>query len=347
MRYTERVRESIVTLTQTEIMLVLATVILLLLLLSNRQLDDTAEERDHLRSAFSSLIPESELGDDPQEASERILTQVNLAEEVNETLVRAGLADTEVAGGLTQADVDAVSELVQEREQARAKAERQDQINAGLRNALAESGILNESGSEELTAEELTVVQEKLEALTKSAASAQRTPTEVLVESLPNDLPEALAKALLSDVQARLDGRDGNAVSNWVNRQEIGFVPCWPGVDEGRRYYFAYDFTYREDGKFEIRSHADWNSGIEPLHQDLDQELAILRSYPRSVISSEELAVWGKEVQAMLRSHWRGPSEPWRAEGCELAVTINEKGKDLGVVTKFIRSDVGFYPVWR
>ena len=334
-------------LTQTEIMLVLATVVLLLLLVTD---EDLTAAKNNLSVAEERISRLAEHSAASAEAIVEQSVQADLAREVKEVLVRGGAAppDETSAARLHPKDVAELRRVVKERRQhavetalvisalERAGLEsvddahsKQQQI-AQLGNAAAVGAALRKS----LSPERQRVLQDALEWDNASAAAAseQKERTVHQGEAVQNLLAEWLSAAPANTAQS------GSGLGD-----QVGFDPCWPGpggIGE-RRYYIAYDVTYA-DNRYVVKPHSDWQAGVPIVDEALVGPLSVLRSYPRVSASRREMLVLGQRINAAL--------EPLRenglyAPGCLLVATLNEEAS--GAIAKFLRKDVGIYPITR
>lgn len=314
-------REAVLSLTQTEIMLVLAAVILLLLLA--KDLDLTAAQAKLAETEQQLAVLTEQTADSPEALVEQ-RRQTDLAREVKEALARSRAPQRESGRQrLEPRDVAAVREMVATRERQQAEAAAVDRA---LARAKPEAGASRE---------------QQLERLAETAALGA-----TLRESLSGERRQALADA--SDPAARLsswlrpEGEEGKA-EGIGSGDQVGFDPCWPGPGGAgqRRYYFAYDVTYA-DGKYRVRRHRDWRTGTAVVAQSLAGRLgAALRDHPLEPVSPAALRSFGRRIDAEV-DRLRGNAYP---PNCLLAVTLNEEAS--GAVAKFLRGEVRLYPVTR
>lgn len=315
-------REAVLSLTQTEIMLVLAAVILLLLLA--KDLDLTAARAELAETEQQLAVLTEQTADSPEALVEQ-RRQTDLAREVKEALARNGARQHDRGRLRLEArDVAAVREMV-------ATRERQQAETAAVDHALARAKP--EAGASR---------KQQMAHLADTAALGA-----TLRESLSEERQRALAGA--ADPAAQL--------SSWLRPEkvsegrgegigsgdQVGFDPCWPGPGGAgqRRYYFAYDVTYA-DGKYRVRRHRDWRTGTAVVAQSLAGRLgAALREHPLEPVSPAALRSFGRRIDAEV-DRLRGNAYP---PNCLLAVTLNEEAS--GAVAKFLRGEVRLYPVTR
>ena len=307
-------------LTQTEIMLVLAAVILVLLLA--RDLDLTAAQAELVDAEQQLLALAEQAAAPPLEIVEQ-RQQADLAREVKEALTRDAAPQRDRGRlRLGPRDVEEVRQLVADRERRQAEA---DAVDRALARAKPAAGASR---------------QQRMESLAETAALGA-----TLRESLSEERRRTLAAA--DDPAAQLAawlGTETSEVAEGGGRgDQVGFDPCWPGPGgEGqRRYYFAYDITYA-DGKYRVGPHRDWRSGAMVVAESLRGHLgAVLRDHPRELVSSAALRSFGRRIDAEV-ARLRGDAYP---ADCLLAVTLNEEAS--GAVAKFLRGEVRLYPVTR
>ena len=141
----------------------------------------------------------------------------------------------------------------------------------------------------------------------------------------------------------RENERKGEAGSG----DKYGYTPCWPRIGQGSRTrYHTYDVTY-DNGLFRIIQSSDWSRPKVPnLGEKLDQKLsAVLRGYPRTAVSEQDFAEFGKRVEAVLTGMRGDGRDGWYELGCSLVVTLNPEAP--GSIAAFIRGSVGMYPITR
>lgn len=315
-------REGIVSLTHTEIMLVLATVILLLLLVKSVELTKTESQLAEERERVSAL--EEETSESAQDAAER-KAQVDFAEEVKAILVSGGVAEESAESARL---AEAVSVLVVERRRGQAR-------DAAVKEALIQAEMLEDNPETEgdLSAEKIKRMGENAaigkaarEALNDDAADADS------VKGRIDELKEAEQKiAALDGEQLSEEERRNNDL-----RSKIGCVPCWLREGEGRKYYYAYDITYHADtNSFSMKPHRDWKSGAKVVADALSGELSILKDYPRGLMTENDFLIFGRRI-APHKNRRHG-------EECRLMATLNEESN--GLVIKFVRDKVKFCPI--
>ena len=256
-------REGIVSLTHTEIMLVLMTIIILLLLAKSFALSKTKQELERANQTIKALA-----GSDNESAPGR-QEPVDLEAEINEILVQNGVS---VDDGSRQSLVKAVRQQVDENKQ---RGEREAAIAA----ALEQAGV---GSKQDGTAEtRFPAIEEQVGELARKAAVGEAVREAFGEEQMD---PEK-AKDRIANLQANdLKGK-------------IGCVPCWtrPGK---RQYYFAYDITYdAAKDSFRVQPHKDWDSGAPVVDAALDGEMSFLKRYPRRRVTRNKLLAFGQQVQ--------------------------------------------------
>ena len=328
-------RTDIVSLTQTEIMLVLAVVILLLLLLKEADLavanEDLATSRRHV-----ALLEKDTTKSAEEVASTQ--SQVDFASEVKRMLVRNGATPQDGTGParLQERDVERLRHIFTEKAA-------HDEEAAMIDRALARSAP-NTLGQD--------LRERKIQRLVEDAQVGQATRKHLNAQG-GRALEEALADAARGDLaplddlasewmaHSRPQGAEAGGLGN-----RVGFDPCWrrPGAKNERRYYYAYDVTFAE-GKYMLAAHSDWGRGIATIDEALAGRLAVLRRYPQSSMTPEALREFGERVEeALAQMRSPSPDAPY-PRGCLLAVTLNEEAP--GSIANFVRHAVGFYPITR
>ena len=332
-------KETIVSLTQTEIMLVLAVVILLLLLAKNADLTAAEADVEAVRRLNVALEERTEA---TQEEILEQKIQADLAREVKDVLIRdgSGLPRDSATPSLQPSDVAAIEGALLEQRQRAAEQQAVDE-------ALQRAGVGSRerpkaSRIEELGAEAglAKVLRESLsperrrelqEAVERDRAAARDDASQQQVEG-----EDEAVKRLLAEWLRDVPTREGDG-------DQVGFDPCWPGPGghRERRYYIAFDITYHEE-RFLVEPHADWRAGVAIVDRALSGPLAVLREYPRDWTTRESLHEFGRRIEEALK--------PMRNRGeyvdeCLLVTTLNEEAS--GTVAKFLRVTVRLYPITR
>ena len=347
-------------LTQTEIMLVLTVVVLLLLLVKG---EDLAAAKDDLSEAEERISTLTEQGAMSEEAIAEQREQVELAREVKEVLVRRESAPPAETGTarlrpsdreadkvdlLRPEDVEELRRVVEETQQ---RAEETAVVDR----------VLDRLEREADPVDGAPPGQERIEQLGDAVAIAT-----ALDEHLSPERQDALRGALkrdnanlaprgeratgggeavgallsqwLGDAATTGEGQSGNGLGD-----QVGFDPCWPRQARRgeRRYYIAYDVTYA-NGRYTVKPHSDWQAGVPVVDEALDGPVSVLRAYPRTSVSPEGLLKLGERIDAAVGSLRENRAYPPK---CLLVATINEEAS--GAVAKFIRHEVGLYPITR
>lgn len=345
-------REAIVSLTQTEIMLVLAVVILLLLLAKNADLAAATEDVEAVKRLNVAL---EERTTATQEEILEQKSQADLAREVKEVLVRGGSespSESETSR-LQPDDVAAIEEAIQHRRQQTAE---QEAVDRALQHAATGSPeqpkadrieeLGNEAGlakalRESLSPERLDELQEAIEN-DRAAESGPQQPLgsevaeqQVAANEVGKGRSEAVRSLLAEWLQETREQRGEG--------DQVGFDPCWPGSGRRleRRYYIAFEITH-EAGRFLVKPHADWQSGAAIVNRALSDPLAVLREHPKGWTTPERLRAFGERVEEALKPMRESGEYPRR---CLLVTTLNEEAS--GAVAKFLRITVGLYPITR
>ena len=348
-------RETIVSLTQAEIMLVLAVVLLLLLLVKN---EDLAAAKDDLREAEERTSALAEQGAMSEEAIVEQREQAELAREVKEMLVRRESAPPAETGTARLQPRDREANLLRSEdvEELRRVVEETVLVNRAIERLERETESVN-------GAPPRPPRQERVKQLGDAVAIAG-----ALDAHLSPERQDALRSALERD-NANLMPRSeqgaratsggeavGELLSQWLGDtaatngrsdggrgDQVGFDPCWPrpARRNERRYYVAYDVTYA-NGRYAVKPHSDWQAGVPVVDEALAGPVSALRDYPRTSVSPDELLKLGQRIDAAVDGLRKSRAYPPK---CLLVATINEEAS--GAVAKFIRHKVGIYPITR
>jgi len=254
-------REGIISLTQTEIMLVLAVVVLLLLLIKDINLKNVCIQAPEVCNKVQVLLVQKQAA-----AAAGPLTEEELDEEISAALAQGG----ENNSG------DGLSELSPENETA--PGETKEDI-AKLKSDKEKLGRVNDLLRKRLNAAN-SELRERRAALAEKDRELEKLRTE----------KSALAKEVAA-LPAPVDEIQ-------KIRDEVGFIPCWLNKSNaGPRYYQTYDITYYPETKtYSINDQAHWsNAAVLP---DLDGRLNVLRQYPQGKISRNEFERFAKRVRA-------------------------------------------------
>ena len=328
-------------------MLVLAAIVLVLLLVKD---GDLTAANSSLAEAEERILLLVERSGASEDAVIEQRNQADLASEVKEVLVRSGAVPPDEAGTarLSPRDVATVQRMVDEQHQQAAETAVVERAleRAGLTSAgkeqpkqqqierLGGAALLGEALRKGLSSERQRALQNALERGEESGTTASKEKDPSALES--KAVQELLAE-WLQDAQAS-GAQPGSGLGD-----QVGFDPCWPGPGGAgeRRYYIAYDLTYA-DNRYVVRPHSDWQAGVPIVDEALAGPLSGLRSYPQASASTQEMLAFGRRLDAAvnpLRGNGRYAPE------CLLVVTLNEEAS--GAIAKFLRREVGLYPITR
>lgn len=333
---TDKRRESIVSLTHTEIMLVLAVVILLLLLAKGFDLTESQKELADSKERIALL--ERTSGDSAEEEEER-QEKVDLAEEVTEILVLGGTV-TESSGKerqLGKQPAEDVRVLVEEKKRRDKMDEVIDDALARVEESSPEKSDSSPEDSDSRPQDDTDVNPEqqrteKIIRMSEEVANAKEEAASAKEEADDLRRENEKLKETISVAEAAGKEKNGGAQGTSLGKK-IGCEPCWrkSGI---RQYYFAYKITYYAGGAFEISQHPDLRSGADIIGKAL-KGLPSLRDYPEGKISQNTLLSFGQRL-AKEKNKLHG-------EECDLVVTLNDEAS--GKIIKFVRDDVGFCPI--
>lgn len=329
-------REATVSLTQTEIMLVLAVVVLLLLLVKD---GDLAIAKDDLQETEERIATLTEQHAMSEEAIVEQREQVELAREVKEILIR-GESVPPAGNGTARL-------RPRDRKTALLRREDVEELDRVLEENSSVKSVLKRLKPETEPMDSAPPRQEQIDQLGDAVAIAAALRRHLSPEG-QDDLRSALERGgeavqdLLSrwvgDAATKDERRSGDGSGD-----QVGFDPCWPrpGGRRERRYYIAYDLTYA-NGRYAVKPHSDWQAGVPIVDRALANRVSVLHDFPRTSVSAGELLKLGQRIDAGL--------DPLREDGtyppkCLLVATINEEAS--GAVAKFIRHEVGLYPITR
>ena len=258
-----RRREGIVSLTHTEIMLVLMTIIILLLLAKSFALSKSEQDRERAEQPVE-LLAGAERKSEPREQK-----PVDLAAEIVGMLVREGVG---VDDPSSEALVEAVRQQVGENRQRKARE-------AAIARALEKAG--GDPKQDGKAGTTTPPFEDQLEALAEKAAVGEAV-REALGEEQMD--PET--------ARSRIAGLQANELKG-----KIGFVPCWLGPGQPK-YYGTYSVTYIPDkDRFAIEPHTHWNSGAQVVDHALQGNLSILKDYPKRRVTPQKFLAFGRDVE--------------------------------------------------
>ena len=326
---TARKSEWVISLTQTEIMLVLASIILILLLRSTLILEK-AENKIAVLQKQAESVKNSEPPSEPESPSP---PEANITEEVTGILERGGLIDPKEESRQVLGDkaTEAVQNLVDDKRA----------VDGALR--LAESTVgespdarlekirqIGEDAAAGKAAQDaLGIAKGDAEAIRNRIAGLKKSAEEV--EDASSSLAEENSKL-----------RDRIANTEAENKRlgfklRIGFLPCWLSADVRQSYYHTYRTKYdASQNRFRISPHPHLDKRIPIIQAALAGELSLLRNHPKGWITESEFATFGQKIRERKNRLY--------GEECRLTTKINEAatGKEI----KFIRDKVGLYPIY-
>ena len=331
-------RETIVALTHTEIMLVLAAVILLLLLARDYALTKAGEDLAETRERVAIL--EKTRAVPPSEA-EKGEPDANPDDKVLDILVEGGIVDREGKDRqqLGKEAETAVSALVDEKR-------RKEELDRVVDEVLTMTDV--SSGPEKPAAEspedKARKRKEGIKRMSESAAIGDATRDALGMEDADAEsVKERIAELMDSEKEGGTKEKEHKEEVAELRRQmeaqkggnlrdKIGCVPCWLGEGK-RKYYFSYDVTYgAESGSFQIKPHGDWK-----FIGDVNGKMSVLKDYPKGALTNREFRSFGERVNRhKIRAY--GPE-------CRLAVRVNDEAD--GKVIKIIRDEAGFCPIYK
>ena len=357
-----RRREGIVSLTQTEIMLVLAVVILILLIAKNGELlvasgklaatNETLktmcarnpEQAECLVLANSASSSESSPTEPSAEIDESAPVPANLEPGPN-----SPAEQYEQLAAVLELESDASFEQVREtvKEVAATDAVVRDELKLG-----SDASPEQVRETVKKTAETDAVVRDEL-----------KLHSDASPEQIRETLGDIKQKAGLTDDDAQTSRQEAGAIDNLQQElaeataeakklraekagDKVGFNPCWPGPrlagEEGKYYYSAFDLTYYPaDRQFKIAPHKDLQSAVAVVQNALGGELRVIKNYPKGKITREAFQAFAGKINAAKNRQYRGNKAQ---ADCLLAATINETATNRE--NKFILK-AGFYPISR
>ena len=355
-----RRREGIVSLTQTEIMLVLAVVILILLIAKNGELlaasgkldamcERNPEQAECPMTLADSAPPSESSPTEPSaEIDESAPVPANLEPGPNSPAEQYEQLAAVLQDEL-ELEPDASFEQVREtvKEVAETDAVVRDELKLG-----SDASPEQVRETVKKTAETDAVVRDEL-----------KLHSDASPEQIRETLGDIKQKAGLTDDDAQTSRQEADAIDNL--RQElaeataetkklraekagdkVGFNPCWPGPrlagEEGKYYYSAFDLTYYPaDRQFKIAPHKDLQSAVAVVRNALGGELRVIKNYPKGKITREAFQAFAGKINAAKNRQYRGNKAQ---ADCLLAATINETATNRE--NKFILK-AGFYPISR
>ena len=316
-----RKREKIVSLSQTEMMFVIAAVALVLFLLADTQ-RRTAQTSEHKISEELTALRATAARDDapPEE---------DMLAEVAEILTAEGaLAAGENSPQRLRREIpDAVRELArQKNESAAAQKEIDDALSATDAADIA-------NAADTADAEDSDSRAQRIRRLLQDAARGEAAADALGI----GDTPPATIAAEIKNLRRAIEGKDtrGNTRDH---KLRFGFLPCWLGRGaQEPPYYFALDVVYRS-GRYKIEPHPHLRAQAAVVQSALAGDLALLSSPPSGWIGEDEFERFGRRAQKQKNLQY--PNNP----ECRLIAKINRGAGGHQIV--FVRDRVGFYPIY-
>ena len=376
-----RRREGIVSLTQTEIMLVLAVVILILLIAKNGELLAASGELDAKNETLAAMCernpeqaecpviladsasssessptePSAEIDESapvpanlepgpnsPAEQYEQLAAVLELESDASFEQVRETVKEVAATDAVVRDELKLGSDASPE--QVRETVKKTAETDAVVRDELK----LHSDASPEQIRETLGDIKQKA-GLTDDDAQTSRQEADAQAERLKENM-ESARTALGLDKSADSDSSEATAETKKLRAEKagdkVGFNPCWPGPrlagEEGKYYYSTFDLTYYPaDRQFTIAPHKDLQSAVTVVQNALSGELRVIKNYPKGKITREAFQAFAGKINAAKNRQYRGNKAQ---ADCLLAATINETATNRE--NKFILK-AGFYPISR
>ena len=313
-----RKREKIVSLSQTEMMFVIAAVALVLFLLADTQRRTAQTSESKISEELTALRETAARDDAPPEE--------DMLAEVAEILTAEGaLAAGENSPQRLRREIpDAVRELArQKNESAAAQKEIDDALSATDAADAANVADAEDSDSR----------AQRIRRLLQDAARGEAAADALGV----GDTPPATIAAEIKNLRRAIEGKDtrGNTLDH---KLRFGFLPCWLGRGaQEPPYYFALGVVYRS-GRYKIEPHPHLRAQAAVVRSALAGDLALLSSPPSGWIGEDEFEQFGRRAQRQKNLQY--PNNP----ECRLIAKINRGAGGHQIV--FVRDRVGFYPIY-
>ncbi len=273
MRFSSRQsRKTIISLTQTEIMFILATMILVMLLAQKRENLRLQDENQAIMS-----LPDSAFQADQHSPKSR------MSGEVKNVLDSSGSVDSDGTSTRLGSSKDA-------RNGENLPAATEDRKNEPIRQTL------DRIGAADLVREDLTE-EERLRELIRLASIGKGLEIHNQADVLPEDIKWTETGSSFIDSVPD--------VSRQTLANKVGFDPCWPKVADG---YISYHFTFSTvyDSETDLyRMEPAWDESVLQVRNDLDSVMAVLRRRPEGWITEDEFARFGEEVREQTRTVYR------------------------------------------
>ena len=325
---TARKSEWVISLTQTEIMLVLASIILILLLAKDIEFKEEKQKVVFLQQQIESIkTPEP-----PSEPESPSPPEVDITEEVTGILERGELIDPKEESLQVLGDkaTEAVQNLVDEKK-AVDDALRLAESPLGESPDARHEKILQmgeDAAAGKAAQDALGIAKGDAEAIRNRIAGLKKSAEEV--EDASSSLAEENSKL-----------RDRIANTEAENKRlgfklRIGFLPCWLRADVRTSYYHTYHTKYdASQNRFRISPHPDLDKRIPIIQAALAGELSLLRNHPKGWITEPEFATFGQKIRERKNRLY--------GEECRLTTTIDKDATGKEIL--FIRDKVGLYPI--
>ena len=309
-----RKREKIVSLSQTEMMFVIAAVALVLFLLADTQRRTAQTSESKISEELTALRETAARDDAPEE---------DMLAEVAEILTAEGaLAAGENSPQRLRREIpDAVRELARQKNESAAA---QKEIDAAL--SATDAADTADTADADSRAQ-------RIRRLLQDAARGEAAADALGI----GDTPPATIAAEIKNLRRAIEGKDtrGNTLDH---KLRFGFLPCWLGRGaQEPPYYFALGVVYRS-GRYKIEPHPHLRAQAAVVRAALAGDLALLSSPPSGWIGEDEFEQFGQRAQRQKNLQY--PNNP----ECRLIAKINRGAGGHQIV--FVRDRVGFYPIY-
>ena len=310
-----RKREKIISLSQAEMMFVIAAVALVLFLLADTQRRSAQTSESKISEELTALRETAARDDAPPEE--------DMLAEVAEILTTEGAfaAGENSPQRLRREIPDAVRELArQKNESAAAQKEIDDALSA------TDAADTTDTADADSRAQ-------RIRRLLQDAARGEAAADALGV----GDTPPATLAAEIKNLRRAIEAKNAQI----KDIAKIGFLPCWLGPSGQKpRHYSAIRVEYRSkrDKKpYKIEPHPHLRAQAAVVRSALAGNLALLLSPPSGWIGEDEFERFGEIVQEQKNLQYPDKQE------CKLVARINREAS--GYETGFI-SRIGFYPIW-
>lgn len=296
----ERSRQNMVSLTQTEIMFVFAALILVLLNqreLDNRDLRDANRRLAQEVHEVRLLAPEAGSAEGTGEMRARAADERAL-EQIRDVLVASGQLE-EPRSESRETEGRLMAEGVEELARQAAEAKLDEPVKNVLERAREEELFPGAISDAEIAGAMLREARER--SVRKSSEGA------------------GVAQA----------GQGGIDRGNWADK--VGFDPCWEKItEEGElSHHFAFTTRYDSDTKL-FMIEPGWDAGVPVVRDALDWRLVMITDHPKGWVGKDEYAEFGKRVRDAARTAYK--------PGCLLSTRLNlsADGHTARFVARFI-----------